>query len=105
MCRAAFDRFRSLAERASFSVPLSSSFESYASDIFARLVEHGGADASDGELLAIWDDALSKAERSAWLRGKNDRGFKASLSFICQAKSFKKLLNGDYGNGAHARVV
>lgn len=102
VCRPAFDRYCAVAERTGFAVPLASSFEAYAGDIFARLAEHGGANASDSELLAIWDDALSRAERSAWLRGANDRGFKASLSFICQAKSFKKLISGDYGNGAHA---
>lgn len=101
LCQVAFDRYCAMADPIGLSVPRATSFETYAGEIFARLVEHGGAEASDAELLAIWDEALRKVTISSWLRGNNDRQFKASLSFMCQAKSFRKLLSGDYGNGAH----
>ena len=105
LCQVAFDRYRSMAEPIGLSVPRATSFDSFAADIFARLVEHGGSEASDSELLAIWDEALNKVAISPWLLGNNDRQFKASLSFICQAKSFKKLLDGAYGDGARAQRV
>lgn len=101
LCQIAFDRYCAMADPIGLSVPRATSFETYAGEIFARLLEHGGAEASDTELLAIWDEALRKVTISSWLRGNNDRQFKASLSFMCQAKSFRKLLSGNYGNGAH----
>jgi uncharacterized protein YdaU (DUF1376 family) len=62
--------------------------------IKARLRECGGE--------AGWQRALEHVERSAFLQGRNDRGWTASLDFVIQAKSFTKLLEGGYGNGAHA---
>lgn len=62
--------------------------------IAARIREHGG--------MAAWERALSMVERSAFLRGGNSRGWRATLDFLCQASSFAKVVDGAYGNGAHA---
>lgn len=62
--------------------------------IAARIREHGG--------MAAWERALSMVERSAFLRGSNSRGWRATLDFLCQASSFAKVVDGAYGNGAHA---
>jgi len=59
--------------------------------IRARLAEHGETG---------WRQALVAIERSAFLRGDNDRAFRADLDFLGQAKSFTRLLEGFYGNGA-----
>lgn len=61
--------------------------------IAARMREHGGMEA--------WKTALANIEKSAFLQGSNDRGWRASLDFLCQAKSFTKCVEGTYGNGAH----
>jgi hypothetical protein len=63
--------------------------------IIARLREHGGLDA--------WRTALGHVERSAFLQGTNDRGWRADLDFLLQASRFTKVVEGGYGNGAHAQ--
>ena len=45
-------------------------------------------------------EAMLKIEGSAFLRGKNDRNWRADLGFVCQAASFAKILEGAYGGGA-----
>jgi len=57
--------------------------------------EHGGPSA--------WAQALGNIDRSAFLQGGNDRGWRASLDFLLQASSFTKVVEGTYGNGAHAQ--
>lgn len=59
----------------------------------ARIREHGG--------MAAWHRALAMIERSAFLRGQNDRGWRADLDFVLQASRFAKVVDGGYGNGAH----
>lgn len=61
--------------------------------IAARMREHGGIEA--------WKTALGNIERSAFLRGSNDRSWTANLDFLLQASSFTKCVEGTYGNGAH----
>lgn len=61
----------------------------------ARLREHG---------TASWQIALVNIERSSFLRGNNNRGWSADLDFVLQARSYAKLVDGGYGNGAHAKV-
>lgn len=39
---------------------------------------------------------LDAIERSAFLRGENDRGWRADLDFFLQPKSFAKLIEGAY---------
>lgn len=58
--------------------------------IVARLKEYG---------LEGWHKALGNLERSRFLTGGTDRGFRADLDFVCQAKSFGKLHDGGYSNG------
>jgi hypothetical protein len=43
-----------------------------------------------------WQQAMAAMERSAFLRGENDRGWKADFDFLLQPKSFTKLLEGAY---------
>lgn len=57
----------------------------------ARLKEHGAES---------WQRALANVEASPFLRGENDRGWRASLDFILQASSYTKLLDGAY-DGTH----
>lgn len=63
-------------------------------NLCARLREHGGMDA--------WQTALSNIERSAFLRGNNARGWRADFDFLLSASKFAKVVDGVYGNGAHA---
>lgn len=49
-----------------------------------------------------WKQALANIEKSAFLTGGTDKGFRADLDFVVQAKSFGKLHDGGYGNGRHA---
>ncbi len=53
-----------------------------------RLAECGGIEG--------WRVALSKVEASAFLLGKNDRGWRADFDFMLQAKSFTRLMEGCY---------
>lgn len=61
--------------------------------IIARLRDYG---------LDGWDRALANIERSSFLTGTNDKGWRASLEFILQASSFAKVHDGTYGNGRHS---
>jgi hypothetical protein len=56
-----------------------------------RLAEAGGIEG--------WAYAISQIRSSAFLTGKNDRGWKANLDFMLQQKSFTKLMEGSYTNG------
>lgn len=49
-----------------------------------------------------WATALANIEKSAFLTGQNDRGWRANLEFVLQPASFAKLHDGAYGNGRHA---
>lgn len=60
--------------------------------LIARLRDYG---------LDGWSVALANVERSSFLTGKNDNGWRADLDFLLQAKSFNKVHDGSYGNGRH----
>jgi hypothetical protein len=64
--------------------------------IIARLREYS---------LDGWMQALANLERSAFLRGKNDRNWRANLDFLLQASSFSKVHDGQYGNGATPKLL
>lgn len=64
--------------------------------IVARLKDFG----MDG-----WHQALANIEKSQFLTGGTDKGFRADLDFVCQAKSFGKLHDGGYGNGRHSPLA
>lgn len=57
------------------------------SAIIARMKEGG---------KGCWQLALEKLERSQFLRGANERGWKADFDFILQPKSFHRLIEGAY---------
>jgi len=60
--------------------------------IMARLRDYG---------LEGWNQALANIDRSSFLTGQNDRGWRASLDFLIQPASFAKVHDGGYGNGRH----
>lgn len=66
--------------------------------LVARMREHGGLDA--------WRQALANVERSAFLRGESSGrpGWRADLDFLLQSSRFTKVVEGGYGNGAHAKT-
>lgn len=64
--------------------------------IIARLKEYD---------LEGWHRALANIEKSQFLTGGTDKGFRADLDFVCQAKSFGKLHDGGYGNGRHTTAA
>lgn len=43
-----------------------------------------------------WQRAFDAIERSPFLRGENDRGWRADFDFLLQPKSFTKLIEGAY---------
>lgn len=61
--------------------------------IIARLKDYG---------LEGWTRALANIEKSSFLTGTNDRGWRANLDFLLQPASFAKVHDGGYGNGRHA---
>jgi hypothetical protein len=90
----AFELWNELAQRV--GLPLARTLTPQRrKSILARMREHGGLDA--------WRTALGHVERSAFLQGTNDRGWRADLDFMLQASRFTKLVEGGYGNGAHAK--
>ncbi len=46
--------------------------------------------------VETWSVALQNIERSKFLRGENDRGWKANFDFLLQPSSFTKLIEGSY---------
>jgi uncharacterized protein YdaU (DUF1376 family) len=46
--------------------------------------------------VETWSTALQNIERSKFLRGENDRGWKANFDFLLQPSSFTKLIEGSY---------
>lgn len=54
----------------------------------ARLAEAGGIEG--------WRLAISKVRDSPFLRGENDRGWKADFDFVLHPKKFTKLMEGSY---------
>ena len=104
VARQAFDEFADLAQRCNLVVPTSFS-DARAKAIIARMTEHAGDGSTPDEMLAVWRKALANIERSKFLRGMTEKNFIADLTFVLQAKSFTKLIEGSYGNGAHAPVA
>ena len=52
--------------------------------------------------LDDWRKALAHVEQSAFLRGMTgDRKWRATLDWALKASNFEKLIDGQYGNGAH----
>lgn len=55
--------------------------------------------------LEGWRQALAHIERSSFLTGGGERGWKATLDFLLQPASFGKVHDGGYGNGRHSGGV
>ena len=47
--------------------------------------------------VAEFQEALAAIERSKFLCGENDRGWRADFDFLLQPKTFTKLIEGCYG--------
>lgn len=94
--RTAFDAWNRLA--GSLGLPKARSLdEGRRKAIRARL--------SDGGLTA-WRQALAAVERSPLCRGETERGWRADLDFVCQPKSWRRLLEGFYGcDNAPAKIA
>lgn len=88
-CQEAFDLFHTTASRCGLSIP-NKLTKDRSRKLKQRLDEYG----IDG-----WKQALANIERSSFLTGGNDRGWKASLDFLLQPTSFSKVHDGAYGNG------
>ena len=63
--------------------------------IIARLRDYG---------LDGWAQALANVEKSSFLTGKNDRGWRANLDWLVGPEKFGKVHDGSYGNGRHAEI-
>lgn len=59
-----------------------------------RLAECGG--------LAGWGEALKVLEANAFLKGDNDRGWRADFDFLLQQSSFTKIMEGSYGRATRS---
>jgi hypothetical protein len=90
--RTAFDEWNALAERCGLPK--------------AKLLDDGRRKAIRSRLaaggLAAWRSALAEVERSSHCRGENDRHWRADLDFVCQPKSWRRLLEGSYTGGEAA---
>ncbi len=53
--------------------------------------------------MPLWREAMNAVAASEFLQGRSPgadgRAFKADLTFVCQAKSFQRLIEGFYGPG------
>lgn len=66
--------------------------------ICCRLRDHGGYPA--------WELILANIERSAFLRGNNDRNWRPTgLDWFLKPANFTKVIEGAYGNGAHGDTL
>lgn len=97
-----FRLWQDTARRLGLPVPRDTTFATFGQKIAARMHEHAEPPRGVSEMVAAWQHALSQVERSAFLRGQTSAGFRADLKFLCQRESFAKLIDGGYGNGAHA---
>jgi len=103
IARIAFAEWQEFAKAHDLSVPRDASFnDNRARDIYARMAEHAGPSPTGEALLAVWREALVNVAKSKMLRGMTEIAFRADLTFLCQRKSFQKLIEGGYGNGACA---
>lgn len=92
--RQAFDMWNATAMAC--ALPLAKSLDENRRRAIRKRLEAGG--------LERWRDAMTAVECSAFLRGlRAGRGgtpFRADLTFVCQASSFQKLIDGAYGQDA-----
>lgn len=87
--REAFDAWNAIAEETSLPVARVLTAARKAG-IKSRLADCGG--------IEEWRMVIAKVRDSPFLRGVNDRGWKADLDFLLQPKSFNRLMDGGYGD-------
>lgn len=86
LTREALEAYSAMADRAGLAVPRSIT-SGRRQRLQAVIREHG---------LPTFLEAVAKVGASSFCRGGNERGWKADLDFILQAKSFPKILEGHY---------
>lgn len=87
----AFDGWNSLAER--LGLPKARTLDAARRKAIRTRLADGG--------LPAWRQALAAVENSPHCRGENDRSWRADLDFVCQAKSWRRLLEGSYAGPDH----
>ena len=92
---AAFQAYNALAQ--DVGLPVAKSLTpSRRRSMMARMREHGGVES--------WQALLNNIQRSAFLQGRNDRGWvPPGLDWFLKPANFTKVVEGAYGNGAHAK--
>lgn len=91
----AFERYNELAQRVGLPVARSLTPERRRA-LMKRMNDNGGT--------AAWDALISNIERSSFLQGENDRGWRVpGLDWLLKSANFTKVIEGTYGNGAHAK--
>lgn len=86
--RQAFDEWNALA--AKHGLPKAKTLDpGRRAALRSRLAERG---------LDGWREAIAAVARSRHCLGGNDRGWRADLDFVCQPKSWRRLLEGFYGD-------
>lgn len=93
--REAFRSYNEMANR--LGLPVARKLDEARRKAIRRRLQDGGLDA--------WHRALSAVSVSPHCRGENDRGWRADLDFICQPKSWRRLLEGSYGGAVVALPV
>jgi hypothetical protein len=84
--RVAFDLFVETAKRCGLAVPRKA--DTWSSRLASLLKgEHG---------LKEWREMLSKLEASPFLRGENDRAWRADIDWLLHPANFEKVLSGKY---------
>jgi hypothetical protein len=91
----AFEAYNDLAQRVGLPLARSLTPERRRS-IIKRMRDNGGPPA--------WAAMLSNVECSAFLQGENERGWRVpGLDWLLKSANFTKVIEGTYGNGAHAQ--
>lgn len=89
-----FETYNELAQRVGLPVARGLTPERRKA-ISARLRDHGGREA--------WEAVLNNIERSAFLQGRNPKHWRPTgLDWFLKSANFVKVIEGAYGNGAHA---
>lgn len=97
----AFREWQDFAREYNLAIPRDTTFETFASDIIARMREHA-SEKTRTSMLDVWHLALCHVARSKFLRGFGQSDFKAELAMITRKKNFAKLISGGYDGGATA---
>lgn len=101
VARVAFREWQEFAKVYGHPVPRDKTFDDKcARKILERVSEYAPDNPSPDDILAVWREALARVAKSKMLRGMTDIKFLAHLEFLCQKSSFRKLMDGVYGNGA-----